>query len=132
MNSLNYFIVDAKCGHVGKNKYMPISFAVIAKTGKEAAYMVRNFPRVKHNHKDAIKDVRKVSYEEYLIQFNNNNEDSYLKCESKQEQNQITNLNDRLLEDNHLERRIYKTTHTKSILEYKRKKENYKFASCYE
>ena len=53
----NYYEVLAKCGHVGKKHYVPVKFAVIAEDGKEAAKMVRYFPRVKHNHKDAILNV---------------------------------------------------------------------------
>ena len=62
----NYFEVIAKCGHVGRNKYIPIKFAVEAESGKDAAAMVRRFPRVKHNHKDAILDCKEIFYEEYL------------------------------------------------------------------
>ena len=60
-----YYMVIAKCGHVGKKHYVPIKFAVIAEDGKEAAKMVRQFPRVKHNHKDAILSVNKIDYERY-------------------------------------------------------------------
>ena len=36
-----YFEVQAMCGHVGKGKYIPISFPVIAINGKEAAEKAR-------------------------------------------------------------------------------------------
>lgn len=96
METKNYYEVIAKCGHVGRKHYVPIKFAVIAKDGKEAAKMVRQFPRVKHDHKDAILNVNKIDYERYLEIVEMNNNDPYLKCHSRQEQNLIENLEDRL------------------------------------
>ena len=63
---INFYEVIAKCGHVGKKHYIPIKFAVKAETGEEAAKIVRDFSRVKHNHKDAILSVAKIDYERYL------------------------------------------------------------------
>ena len=63
---MNYYKVLAKCGHVGRNKYIEKWFYIKAKSGKEAAKIVRDLPRVKHHHKDAIKDVIKISFEEYI------------------------------------------------------------------
>ena len=60
-----YFMVIAKCGHVGRNNYIPVKFAVKAESKKAAAKMVRNFPRVKHDHKDAILDVKQIDYVEF-------------------------------------------------------------------
>ena len=85
-----YFMVIAKCGHVGRKNYIPIKFAVVAESGKDAAKKVRQFPRVKHNHKDAILDVRCITLEEFLEIKEINDKDPYLKCHSKQEQNLIT------------------------------------------
>ena len=84
-----YFIVEAKCGHVGKQFYIPIKFAITAKSAKEAAEIIRQIPRVKHDHKDAILNVEKVSFEEYLTQQENNSKIDYLKCKSKYEQKNI-------------------------------------------
>lgn len=50
-----YFEVQAMCGHVGKGKYIPISFPVIAINGKEAAEKVRSYPRVKLTIKSNFK-----------------------------------------------------------------------------
>ena len=63
---INYFEVIAKCGHVGKRFYIPIKFAVAAESSKEAAKIARSIPRVKHDHKDAILSVKKISYQEYV------------------------------------------------------------------
>ena len=85
----NYYKVKCKCGHVGRDKYIPIDFAIIALSGKEAALIARNIPRCKHHHKDCVLDVTKISYEEYrAIQINNKN-DPYLNCKCIQEQRQF-------------------------------------------
>ena len=55
---MRYYEVTAKCGHVGKGFYIPITFPVRAKSAAEAASVTRAFPRVKHDHKDAILIVR--------------------------------------------------------------------------
>ena len=96
METKNYYEVIAKCGHVGKKHYVPVKFAVIAEDGKEAAKMVRDFPRVKHNHKDAILNVSKIDYERFqeIVEMNRN--DPYLKCHAWQEQKLIDNLEERL------------------------------------
>lgn len=92
----NYYEVTAKCGHVGRKKFIPIKFAVKAKDGKEAAKKVREFPRVKHDHKDAIIDVVKIDYNTFAEIRKNNNNDPYLHCSNRKEQNIIKNLNERL------------------------------------
>lgn len=90
--------VKCKCGHVGKNNYIIIAFAVIANNGKEAAQKARYFPRVKHDHKDAIISVRKISDYEYYRIVHENNEDAYLHCINKQEQKCI-DLSDRIFSE---------------------------------
>lgn len=126
MEIKNYYEVIAKCGHVGRKHYVPIKFAVVAKDGKEAAKKVRQFPRVKHNHKDAILYVNKIDYERYLEIVEINNNDPYLKCHSKQEQNLIDSLEERLEIDLHnqkvkydkevrLQRVIYRIKKTKIL-----------------
>lgn len=101
MGTKNYYEVIAKCGHVGRKHYVPIKFAVIAENGKEAAKIIRQFPRVKHNHKDAILSVNKISYERYLEIIEMNHNDQYLKCHSKHEQKLINDFEERLEDDFH-------------------------------
>ena len=48
MNSC--FAVICKCGHVGRNNYILITFPVIANSKKEAARIARSIPRCKHHH----------------------------------------------------------------------------------
>ena len=59
-----YFKVEAKCGHVGHGKCIWITFATAADNGKEAARKVRDFKRVKHDHKDAIRSTTEIDFEE--------------------------------------------------------------------
>ena len=94
-----YYKVVAKCGHVGRNNYIPIAFAVSAIDGKEAAKLVRNFPRVKHNHKDAILSCIEIPYIDYLELKKINLNDDYLKCKNIQQQRKIKNFNDRIIKE---------------------------------
>ncbi len=91
-----YFKVTCKCGHVGVKHFIRVSFPIIATCGKDAAAIARYIPRVKHDHKDAILDCREISYDEYVdLQYVNDN-DPYLRCECKQEQEMITDFSSRL------------------------------------
>ena len=87
MRYSKYFIVDAICGHVGRNNGIVKSFPVAAENAKHAAAVTRKFPRVKHDYKYAIQSVREVTKEEYLKQKEINKEDPYLLSKSKYEQN---------------------------------------------
>ena len=83
---MRYYEVTAKCGHVGKGYYIPIAFPVRAQTAAEAASVTRAFPRVKHDHKDAILSVREVDLCDYDELRQMNHYDPYLMCRSKREQ----------------------------------------------
>ena len=117
-----YFMVIAKCGHVGRKNYIPVKFAVVSESGKEAAKKVRQFPRVKHNHKDAILDVRCIKLEEFLEIKEINENDPYLKCHSKQEQNLIVNLAERMVADLHNVKQAFDKQDRKDRVAYKLKK----------
>lgn len=74
-----YFKVIAKCGHVGKNKYVPIPFAVSAQSRSEASQKALKFPRVKKQLDDAIiscEEIDKKTFKE-IIKANQSNQ--YLK-----------------------------------------------------
>lgn len=81
-----YYEVVAKCGHVGKRYYYRGVFYVNAENGEEAARVVRYFPRVKHDHPDAILKVTKVTEAEYLAGKERVADEVYFRCESMQEQ----------------------------------------------
>ncbi len=117
-----YFMVIAKCGHVGKKNYIPIKFAVAAESGKEAAKKAREYSRVKHDHKDAILDVKEINYEDFLEIREMNNNDPYLKCHSRQEQNQIKGLEERMEIDNHNTKKEYDKVARKSRVAHKLRK----------
>ena len=134
-----YYTVIAKCGHVGRKNYIPIKFAVVAESGKEAAKKVRQFPRVKHDHKDAILDVRCITLEEFLEIKEINENDPYLKCHSRQEQKLIDNLEERLEDDLHnqkvrydkqarLDRVAYKIKKTKILEKFSWEDSDYVYA----
>ena len=82
----NYYEVKAKCGHVGKMYYYEGTFYEVAEDGKEAAAIVRERPRVKHQHKDAILSVKKITLEEYLDGKKRKELEAYYHCENRQEQ----------------------------------------------
>lgn len=96
---MKYFIVTAKCGHVGRFHCIWIDFAVAADSAKEAAKKARGFKRVKHNHKDVIRLVREVTFEEFIQQRTINDDDPYLHCKNIQQQRLIENLDVRVCED---------------------------------
>lgn len=114
-----FFEVQAMCGHVGKTKYIPISFPIIAANGKAAAARVRAYARVKHHHKKAILNVWEISFERFMEIRRNNDGDPYLHCENIQQQRQIKNIESRICSipvfDNIRRRR------TKEFLEYKQR-----------
>ena len=88
--------VVCKCGHVGRSHYVKISFPVRAKSGKDAACIARSFPRVKHDHKNAILNVYRIDQNRFVELMEKNNQDPYLHCSCVQDQNLI-DLSDRLL-----------------------------------
>lgn len=96
---MKYFQVEAKCGHVGKNMCILVPFACIARDGKEAAARVRFFPRVKHHHKDAIRNVREISFAEFVKLRSENDADPFLHCKNPQEQRKIPGFNARIIPD---------------------------------
>lgn len=78
-NTKKYFKVIAKCGHAGRNKYVPVSFAVVAQNKSEASQKALTFPRVKKHLHDAIiscEEIEKRTFKE-IIKSNSKNE--YLK-----------------------------------------------------
>ena len=84
---MKYYQVIAKCGHVGgKGKYIENEVYTAAENAKKAAEFVRLAPRVKHHHKDAIRQVKEISFEEFLIGQEKFENDPYNTCKSSREQ----------------------------------------------
>jgi hypothetical protein len=85
-SKFNFYVVTAKCGHVGRSRYCLKPFYVAAPDGRSAARIVRCTGRVKHHHKDAIRDVAEISAAEYLAGRRANGRDPYFCSSSVQEQ----------------------------------------------
>ncbi len=96
---MKYYIVTAKCGHVGRDYYIPIDFPIRAESRTEAAKVARYIPRVKHHHKDAILNCREVSFEEYKAVRETNKTDTYLLCHSSSEQKFLCDIEDRVIKE---------------------------------
>lgn len=88
-----FFEVEAKCGHVGKNKYILKNFYIKTESAKKAAFIIRNVPRVKHDHKDAIRNVREITYEEYVEGAKRMEVDDYFRIHNSSEQKAILTEN---------------------------------------
>ena len=51
MENKKYFAVTTKCGHVGRKYYLPVTFPIVAESGKGAARLGRDIPRaVSYTH----------------------------------------------------------------------------------
>lgn len=83
---IKYYVVKAKCGHVGRNNYILVDFGVAAQCKKEAAQIARHLPRVKHHHKDAIVEIKEVEYDTYKSRRAENSKLGYLKSKNIQDQ----------------------------------------------
>lgn len=81
-----FFEVVAKCGHVGKQFYYEGHFFVESNNASCAAKRVRNMPRVKHDHEDAILSVREVPYNIYIIGVHEMETNAYFNCTNSSEQ----------------------------------------------
>ena len=117
---MKYYEVIAKCGHVGKRKYIDISFAVRAESGRDAAQKVLNYSKVKKQLKDAISNVIEIDYEGYIELRKRNSEDIYLRSHYKKERD-LSTYEILELECNNLKRKIEFTTR-KEMINYKLKK----------
>ncbi|MDY3905114.1 MAG: hypothetical protein SO007_08040 [Candidatus Enteromonas sp.] len=97
---MKYYQVKAKCGHVGRNNYIPKTFYIKAEDGKEAASKVRKIPRVKHGKKFAVLETKKITKEEYLEGIRINKEDLFLKVTCVQQQRVLCpNLEEEIIKE---------------------------------
>ena len=86
MKRSNYWLVTLKGGHVGRNNYIVFSYPLYAESGKEAARIGRTLPRVKHDAKDAVLDVKQINLKDYILAKLQCDRDPYLHCINRQEQ----------------------------------------------
>ena len=80
-----YFIVIAKCGHVGKGKYIEVEFPTISSSKTNAAKSVLQAGKVKKQLKNAISAVYEVNEDEYLEVKERFENDSYIHSHYKKE-----------------------------------------------
>ena len=122
-NSINFYEVVTKCGHVGRSYYIPITFGVSAENGKEAAAVARDIGRVKHDHKDAILSVKQIDEDRYWEIIEENNNDPYITCKSKHDQKRILDsIMYRFVKDPHNEKPKYDKAERRAIVKYKLKR----------
>ena len=126
-----FFEVVAKCGHVGKKKYYLGTFYEIAESGKEAAMIVRGRGRVKHNKKDAILSVKKISFEEYQEGVMKKNNNPYFNCKNIQDQNLILDfINDNIMDEERFQNIVeIDMEERKVLIKYKKQKNKQKIQS---
>lgn len=108
---MKYYKVTAKCGHVGKGFYYLVDLFIKAENGWDAAKVARKMPRVKHDHKDAVLNVREIDLDTYLMRKKAARKKSIFFCESTQEQfNYWDEIETSIIVDDHLETRNSKKT----------------------
>ena len=83
---MNYYKVVAKCGHVRRRRYIIKDFFVKAENGKDAAFKVRHYPRVKHDWKYAINSVELITKDEFIQGLELQDNDMYFKVTNSSEQ----------------------------------------------
>jgi len=82
---MNYYLVIAKCGHVGKGRYVEVEFPVYAEDKKSAAQMVWKRGKVKKQLKNAITTVYEISYNEYIVKSNEFDDNTFVRAHTKKE-----------------------------------------------
>ena len=86
-----FYEVLAKCGHVGRNHYVLKEFFIRADSAVDAAKRIRCAPRVKHHHKDAIRYVKEIDYDEYVDGVKKMKEDYYFNIHNSSDQKRMFN-----------------------------------------
>jgi hypothetical protein len=121
-----YFSVETKCGHVGKLNCVWIKFAISAESAKEAAAKARQIARVKHHHKNTIKEVIEITVDEFLKLKAINDVDPYLHAKNHREQLQIEGFEERIELDEYNIARKHQKSSKKESLEFRVKRANAK------
>ena len=117
-----YFSVETKCGHVGRLNCVWIKFAICAENAKEAAANARQIARVKHHHKNAIKEVVGITVDEFCKLKAINDTDPYLHAKNHREQLQIEGFEERIELDEYNIARKHQKSSKKESLEFRVKK----------
>lgn len=80
-----FYLVTAKCGHVGKGKYYEVEFPISAQTKHEAAQLCLLKAKVKKHLKNAISSVIEISFEEFSDYREKIRNNPYIKSHTKRE-----------------------------------------------
>ena len=123
-----FYMVKAKCGHVGNKKYIERDFPIFASSKKEAARIVLRKSRVKKHLKDAILCVVKINEKEYDLLIKKNNDDIYLHSHNKLNNNLFI---DEVKEYQYTKSRKYEFSCRDERVSFKKKKENLKEEKIY-
>lgn len=94
--------VCVKCGHVGKGKYIDKIVPIIALNAKSAALLARNMPRVKHDHKDAIRYVKEIDQARYEEIVETNSHDMFFQFENVQQSREYLLLFDQEIKEEYI------------------------------
>ena len=130
MKDMFYYIVMAKCGHVGRGKYCVKPIPLKASSKKDAAKKARNVPRVKHDWKDAIESVTEITEEEFNMAMAEHHNDPFFTSKNIQEQR--ASCNDiEILEGETPKYLVHNKKARKERVEYKLKKREQKNKSNY-
>lgn len=62
---MKYYMVVAKCGHVGNGKYLEVEFPIYAESKSDAAQNCLKRGKVKKHLKNAITSVCEITYDSY-------------------------------------------------------------------
>ncbi|WP_264229685.1 hypothetical protein [Acholeplasma laidlawii] len=82
---MKYYLVKCKFGHVGRNKYLPISIPIIASSLKEASKRANAVGGVKKDHKDwCIEGPIEVSEDVFIRAIFDFKGDIYFEKKSRQ------------------------------------------------
>ena len=78
--------------------------------------MAREYKRVKHHHKDAIREVCEIGYSEYLELQYANSQDGYLQCKNIQQQRRLEDFEQRIEADLFLLSKQNRSTHKRDVI----------------
>lgn len=98
---MNYYLVTAKCGHVGKGKYHEVEFPICASSKSEAAQSCLKRSKVKKQLKNAITCVVEISRELYLKRIEEMRSDIYVRAHTKREICHYIQMAESLIYENH-------------------------------
>ena len=89
LEKYKFYAVECLMGHVGRNNGLIKVLPIKAKTAKEAAEIARYKPRVKHDAKNAILSVTKVSFDRFIALERENQNDPFFHCTNRQMQREF-------------------------------------------